>query len=1666
MGDETAVAVDVRPLLRAEGGSEDVDGLAEGAQGAAAAAAARPRRAWAWELAGAAAIVGAWLGVWFGAGLREVSREWVASCSSPVDGLLDQHLDCSQGSWTFKLWSLPLVSSVSLCLLGRQAGRLAHLVDDSWIGFPPRVRGHWMAALTCTALGIGGGVVALWAPPQGWHSEFDGPSLAQSLIGCAVVCLIGAFAFGDVSVTIELACNYLNAWQLVALVTVEADHTVAGYASPMLLGQELSWVYALWWGTGWLIVGAAAKCLHIVAWEDWTFVVFNTGLLLIKGVILMWEVGYDASMGRLIPLMTILSSVVTWVELMLHWASWRGSRYRLDKAASQQNNGGHDEDAQDAAEQDVAGFWSTYTFWWVFGTLRAANDKGKISEADLPQLPLGDHAQTLLNAFEGIWRGEKDRENISGFRLMYLLAVKIQPRTFVSSLLHGWLFLFLMLLDPILLNRLLESSPADGVAETSALTNSLVLVLLLSASMLVRVTCMEVCFFESCRVSNNMRTLLVTAVFRKSLRGTDATTHYDTGKLTNLMATDADKIGKTAWLVFFLAQWTWAFGSLPVVIYFMHGVIGNAVWVAMATILFGGLTIRKLGNLEKPAVRKLQEYRDRRSQVLKEILASITVIKLQVWEQEWRDRVDEARDLEMRQLFVLRMLQAANVFVGTLLRVAVPVSIFAWYTAVEGHTLDSTTAFTTLAWISQMQWSISVLPDIYNLFASLGPSAERLATFLNDGDGLSWLDHDIAEPMRVGQGADAGQQRQVAVHFQGSAGHARHVVLDGVNLTINRGAFVIIAGAVGSGKSTLLATLAKGLDPVTGDVMVEGTRAFVSQRPFLLNDTVRNNITFGKAFDAALYEQCLRDAVLEQDLDALQDGDRTLVGENGVQLSGGQKARIAFARALYSDADCMFLDDVLSAVDASTGQFIWENTLTKRLAEKTVVLVTHQVQYLSQQEVSDVIILTAEGKVLCGPWLEVRAQVHDNIASFVQEDDSSDVTNSDGSSKSGLDVSGSRLRQTREHVEEHLTASLVSIREVEDRLRGVLLEHGGESIDAALVERVCATLRGEHDHVEGRKEGLIAWRDFKVYLGAFGSRATVTFLAVTLVAKAVVDVLMNVWLSIWGDSESPSLSFLYYYIGIGQASAVLSSLQTVILTLCALQASRRIHASMLRALLGASMSFFDKTPSGQLLNRFLQDLANIDNYVPNCVLDQISKTLNMVTQVGLVLLFAPWVIFTLPLIFVPYFVIFGTVRCAARDSRRLEAVAHSPVYMQFSDMLRGKLCVRAFHVEQRFEAWNRELVEAMAQGRYANEAVSKWAQTLTTQNGCLLYLSCGLTSVFLVHRGSMSLGQFGLVLLYSAQLQRASMDYMMGLTNLESQFVSVERIAAFARTPNEFDKDRARVASLGSGSGATSSEEDVDKAWPEAGELQLKDVTMRYSLHRASVLNGLSMHVLPGEKVALCGRTGCGKSSAFGAICRLYPISSGSIWVDGVDLASLPLERVRRGLRVITQDSVLVDGTLRSNLCLGDREDGPLLDRDLWAALAQVEMKAHVEGLPGQLDCEIQDGGRNFSVGQRQLLCTARALLPQRGMAPRLLLCDEATANIDLRTDEKVHDVLLGLDATVVMIMHRLQHVTRFDRVIVLAPGGTVLEQGAPADLLADTRSELHALFHKAQILP
>lgn len=900
-------------------------------------------------------------------------------------------------------------------------------------------------------------------------------------------------------------------------------------------------------------------------------------------------------------------------------------------------------------------------------------------------------------------------------------------------------------------------------------------------------------------------------------------------------------------------------------------------------------------------------------------------------------------------------------------------------------------------------------------------------------------------------------------------------VLHDVTINIPKGKLVCVVGRVGSGKSSLLAALLGEMRVEAGTSGLRGSVAYVPQKSWIRSASLRSNVLCGMQLDAARYRAVLTACAMDSDLKQLAAGDKTHVGERGVTLSGGQKQRTALARAVYADADVYLLDDVMSALDAHVGRHIFDKVIGgphAMLQGRTRVLVTHQQHFLPS---SDLVVVMEEGRIQhCGTYSELTA--------------------------AGVSFAGLAAESTEETKEGDAKAP--------DALASPIGGAAGLDADASELETVALPREGaspsdepdsdsDVEDAEERYRGTVSAKVYKRYAASLGSCGFVALLLFTSVGIEVSDSLVDSWLA-WFSAPIPVANSTLAAAGVSTTKANQETV-TFLIGYCVLAvivptvslvrhfmwfrstyiAARRLHNRMLRAVLRAPMSWFDATPTGRVLNRFSKDQQVIDQELPDVVSDLLLCGISTVVKLVVITVAAPVFLFFVPILAVPF--VFGTrvYRRASRELKRLDAISMSPVHSLFTESVEGLTSVRAFGLRKQEINHLETLVDTNNGIWYSNQLVNRWMQLRMQGLGTVVVL---LVSVVAVLSRIPDAPQW---LAGNRTMLALAITYAMGMTGTlnwgvqcvtrtESEMARVERCNHYAEIMSEAPlhsrgealrisgrSESAQVpAPLHDAVVSAADESVVDQRaaelrtaaphWPRRAEIVFDNVELRYRDDAPLVLNKLSFTAAAGERVAIVGRTGAGKSSLMSALFRIRELSGGRILIDGVDIASIGLRCLRSRLSIIPQEATLFSGTIRSNLdpnAAGHVKDSTLDDARAWEALERVGLRDFVRGLRRGLDAKVDEGGANVSLGQRQLLCLARALLRDT----KVLVCDEATASVDPESDEliqaTVRDHFGARGVTVLTIAHRLGSIIDYDRVAVLQ-GGSVVEIGSPAELL------------------
>ncbi|XP_022081418.1 multidrug resistance-associated protein 7-like isoform X2 [Acanthaster planci] len=845
--------------------------------------------------------------------------------------------------------------------------------------------------------------------------------------------------------------------------------------------------------------------------------------------------------------------------------------------------------------------------------------------------------------------------------------------------------------------------------------------------------------------------------------------------------------------------------------------------------------------------------------------------------------------------------------------------------------------------------------------------------------------------------------------------------LSNLNLCVGRGRLVGVIGCVGSGKSSLLSAITAEMTHTGGSISVSDLMSgfgLVPQEAWVQHATLRDNVLFGTEFIAKRYRAVIEACALKDDIKSLPAGDLTEIGENGVTLSGGQKARVALARAVYQDKDLYLLDDPMAAVDAHVGAHIFSQCIMGLLKNKTRILCTHHTKYLQEAD----LVIVMEGGV-------IRNAGHPTVI----------LENKD-------------LLAAAQH-------------------NGPGVREGGNSPGEEEEEAELWTRKEDGKLVEEEEQvtGMVKFKVYQAYWNAIGcSLATSVLVAMVLTqaSRRIADWWLSYWVShshsyeAFNSSSSTEnitsthaevpmtemnltgadnpMFYLGIYGGIVGANSIFMLFRAFLFAYGGLCAAKTIHNGLLSSIWKAPVSFFDTTPIGRIINRFSSDTHTIDNNLPDVLCRFLSFLFGTVGTLVLVCYGIPWFSVVLIPIFILYSCIQNYYRKTSRQLGRIESVTMSPIYAHFSETLAGLPTIRALRATERFRLENAAKLEANQRIRFCGFSVRIWLAVCLDLLTAVIIATVAVTAVLGRQYQTLSPGLVGLVLSSTLSISYHLQEVVAVFTELEKKMVSLERVEQYIKDlPSENQQGRLQVA----------------PSWPQHGQVSFKNVSFAYRPSLPNALNGVTFDLQPAEKLGIVGRTGSGKSSLFQVLFRLVEIQSGQVTIDGVDIAHLSLEELRSKLAIIPQDPFLFIGSIRENL----DPTGRFSDKDLWVVLEKCHLQSVVESLGG-LQAQAGEKGRKFSVGQRQLVCLARAMLT----GAKVLCIDEATASVDMATDRLLQRTIRQEFAasTVLTIAHRLDTIMDSDRVLVMS-SGQAAELASPKELLEDPTSLFYGLVNK-----
>ncbi|XP_072636145.1 ATP-binding cassette sub-family C member 3 isoform X1 [Canis lupus baileyi] len=1302
-----------------------------------------------------------------------------------------------------------------------------------------------------------------------------------------------------------------------------------------------------------------------------------------------------------------------------------------------------------------AGFLSRLSFWW-FTKMAILGYQRPLEEQDLWSLKEDDCSQKVVNRLLEAWK--KLQKQAVGHEAAAASGKKAsgedevllggQPRSQQPSFLWALLATFgpsilismcfkvvqdlLSFINPQLLSILIRF-----ISNPTAPTwwGFLVAGLMFLCSMAQTLVLHQYfhCIFE---MALRLRTAITGVIYRKALVITNSAKRESTvGEIVNLMSVDAQRFMDLA--PFLNLVWS-APLQIILAIYFLWQNLGPSI---LAGVAFMVLLI-PLNGAVAVKMRAFQveqmKFKDSRIKLMSEILGGIKVLKLYAWEPSFLEKVEGIREDELRLLRKSAYLQAISTFTWVCTPFLVTLTTLGVYVSVDqNNVLDAEKAFVSVSLFNLLKIPLNMLPQLISNLIQTSVSLKRIQHFLSQDE----LDLQCVERKTITPG-------YAVTIDNGTFTWAPDLppTLHSLDIQVPKGALVAVVGPVGCGKSSLVSALLGEMEKLEGTVCVKGSVAYVPQGAWIQNCTLQENILFGQALDPKRYQQALKTCALLADLEMLPGGDQTEIGEKGINLSGGQRQRVSLARAVYSEADLFLLDDPLSAVDSHVAKHIFDQVIGPEgvLAGKTRVLVTHSISFLPQM---DFIIVLADGQVSEVGSYPALLQRNGSFANFLSNYAPDENEENMKDNRTALeDVEDQEVMLIEDTLSNHtdLTDNEPVMYEVQKQFMRQLSVMSSEGEGQGWpVPRRCLGSAGKEVHTaeakasgaliqeEKAEMGTVKLSVFWDYAKAMGLYSTVA-ICLLYPGQSAASIGANVWLSAWTneamtESQQNNTSMrLGVYAALGILQGLLVMLSAITLTVGSVQAARFLHQALLHNKMRSPQSFFDTTPSGRILNRFSKDIYVIDEVLAPTILMLLNSFYNSVATLVVIVASTPlFTVVALPLA-VFYVLVQRFYVATSRQLKRLESISRSPIYSHFSETVTGSSVIRAYGRSQDFKAISDAKVDANQRSCYPYIASNRWLGIRVEFVGNCVVLFAALFAV--IGRNSLSPGLVGLSVSYALQITLTLNWMIRMMSDLESNIVAVERVKEYSKTETE-----APWVVEGSRPPA---------GWPLQGEVEFRNYSVRYRPGLELVLKKLSLHVHGGEKVGIVGRTGAGKSSMTLCLFRILEAAEGEIRIDGLNVADIGLHDLRSQLTIIPQDPILFSASLRMNL----DPFGYYSEEDLWRALELSHLHTFVSSQPAGLDFQCSEGGENLSVGQRQLVCLARALLRKS----RILVLDEATAAIDLETDDFIQATIRTQfeSCTVLTIAHRLNTIMDYTRVLVLDKG-MIAEFDSPANLIA-----------------
>ncbi|KAI8523132.1 hypothetical protein RHMOL_Rhmol13G0050400 [Rhododendron molle] len=1086
----------------------------------------------------------------------------------------------------------------------------------------------------------------------------------------------------------------------------------------------------------------------------------------------------------------------------------------------------------------------------------------------------------------------------------------------------------------------------------------------------------------------HVRSALTAMVYCKGLKlSSVAKQSHTSGEIVNYMAVDVQRVGDYSWYLHDI----W---MLPLQIILALAILYKNVGIAcvatlIATIISILVTV-PLARVQETYQDNLMAAKDYRMRKTSECLRNMRILKLQAWEDRYRVKLEEMRNVEFKWLRKALYSQAFITFFFWSSPIFVSAVTFGTSILLGGE-LTAGAVLSALATFRILQEPLRNFPDLVSMMAQTKVSLDRISVFLQEGELQE--DATIVVPRGI---------TNVAIEIEDGEfswdPFSVNPTLSGIQMKVERGMRVAVCGVVGSGKSSFLSCILGEIPKISGE---------------------------------AKYKNVIHACSLKKDLELFSHGDQTIIGDRGINLSGGQKQRVQLARALYQDADVYLLDDPFSAVDAHTGSELFKEYIQTALAAKTVIFVTHQVEFLPA---ADLILVLKEGRIIqAGKYddlLQAGTDFKTLVSAHHEAIESVDIPNhsSEKSDESNLCNGSTILIKKCDSAGKKIDSSVKEVQE------GVSTSESKATKEKKKAKR---SKKKQLVQEEERERGRVSMNVYLSYMAAAYRGLLIPLIILAQTLFQMLQIASNWWMA-WANPQTPgdkprasSMVLLVVYMSLAFGSSLFILVRALLVATFGLAAAQKLFLKMLVSVFRAPMSFFDSTPAGRILNRVSIDQSVVDLDIPFRLGGFASTTIQLLGIVGvmtkvtwqIVLLVVPMAIACLWM--QKYYM------ASSRELVRIVSIQKSPIIHLFGESIAGAATIRGFGQEKRFMKRNLYLLDCFARPFFYSIAAIEWLCLRMELLSTFVFAFCMVLLVSFPH-GSIDPSMAGLAVTYGLNLNARLSRWILSYCKLENRIISIERIHQYCQIPSEappiIENSRPPLS------------------WPESGTIELIDLTVRYKENLPVVLHGITCKFPGGMKIGIVGRTGSGKSTLIQALFRLIEPAAGNIIIDNINISTIGLHDLRSRLSIIPQDPTLFEGTIRCNL-------DPLQehsDKEIWQALDKSQLGEVVRQKEQKLDTPVLENGDNWSVGQRQLVSLGRALLKQA----RILVLDEATASVDSATDNLIQKIIRTefRDCTVCTIAHRIPTVIDSDLVLVLSDG-RVAEYDTPARLLEDKSS-------------